>query len=156
MDKLLQLLQIAFANNFKWYNEAHQNHWDIAGPDFSQYHEFLRKVYEDAQESIDDYGEKIRQMGAYPQADLEQIVSNTILQEPANETGAADATEVNDPVEIFTEMRDWNETIIQHLQDTYDAAGVVRQYGIQNFLAERIDSHMQFQWQINAILGVAP
>lgn len=155
MEKLLQLLQIAFANNFHWYNEAHQNHWDVSGPDFPQYHQFLQKIYEDAQESIDDYGEKIRQLGAYPQADLSEILSLTLLKEPQGET-TADNTEVMDYVEMFTEMRDWNDVIVQHLQDTYDAAGPVREYGIQNFLAERIDSHKQFQWQINAILGIAP
>jgi starvation-inducible DNA-binding protein len=152
MDKLIQLLQTALANNFAWYTETHQNHWDLSGPDFPQYHKFLNEIYADAQENIDNYGERIRQLGAYPMMDPDEVKTNKNVPEPQEQSN----DEVTDPVEIFTQLASWNETIITQLQDTYDAANGVRAYGIQNFLADRIDSHMQFQWMIHAILGQTP
>lgn len=152
MDKLIQLLQTALANNFAWYQETHQNHWDVSGPDFPQYHEFLKEIYTDAQANIDNYGEKIRQLGAYPEMDPDEVKANKNIPEPMEQ----EATEVTDPVEIFQQLATWNETIISTLQDAYDAANGVRAYGVQNFLADRIDSHMQFQWMIHAILGQTP
>lgn len=155
MEKLIQMLQVAFANNFKWYIETHQYHWDIAGPDFPQYHAFLEKIYSDAQGEIDTYGEKIRQLGALPEADLDEIQTNTMITEDAIETVDVEG-EITDPVKIFTQLQAWNEVMIKHLQDTYDAAGTARMYGLQNYLADRIDQHLQFNWMINAILNQVP
>jgi DNA-binding ferritin-like protein len=44
------------------------------------------------------------------------------------------------------------DIIVPYLQDTYDEAGVAREYGLQNFLAERIDEHSKHQWMIRSIL----
>lgn len=152
MNDLVTLLQTALANNFAWYTETHQNHWDVAGPDFPQYHEFLRGIYEDAQAATDTYGERIRQMGAYPAMDPTEVSTNKTIPDPIDYEGE----ESVDPVEIFQQLSDWLEIIISTLQDTFDAATLVREYGIQNFLADRIDIHRQQQWMIHSILGLTP
>lgn len=152
MDRLIKMLQAALANNFVWYTETHQNHWDVSGPDFPQYHEFLNRVYSDAQENIDNYGEKLRQMGAYPRIDADGVQSSRTLPAALE----LPTSEVTDPVEVFTQLSNWNDIMVLQLQDTYDQAGTAREYGIQNFLADRIDAHRQFGWQIHAILGQTP
>lgn len=148
MDEFVNRMLVAFANNFTFYLKSHNYHWIITGPDFPQYHEFLNKVYDDAQDSIDDYAEKIRQLGAFPQGNYTAIVSESELEDPVENTV--------DPVAIFTNLSQDLDTIITSLQDTYDLAGTVREYGIQNFLADRIDTHRQQQWMIHSILGQTP
>jgi starvation-inducible DNA-binding protein len=145
MDKLVQMLRQAFANNFTLYLKSHNYHWTVTGSDFPQYHEFLNKFYDAFQENIDTYAEKLRQIGAYPGGDYKDIVANTQITDPADI--------VTDPQQIFQNLHDDLDITIKWLQDTYDEAGTNRQYGIQNFLADKIDEMLQFQWMITAILG---
>jgi starvation-inducible DNA-binding protein len=115
------------------------------GSDFRQAHEFLEEIYTDAQESIDAYAEQLRRIGAFPKGDFRDIVNNSML---------LDSTlTLTDPLEIYAVVLADVETIISYLQDAYDEAGAVREYGLQNFLAERIDTHRKQQWMLNAIMG---
>jgi starvation-inducible DNA-binding protein len=138
------LLQ-AFANNFTFYLKSHNYHWSVTGADFVQYHKFLEEIYDDAQDNIDTYAEKIRQIGQYPEGDYRNIIANTQLQDPVDT--------VKDPMIIFANLMDDIDIICQQLQDCYDVAGEAREYGIQNFLADRIDAHRQQAWMIMNILG---
>jgi starvation-inducible DNA-binding protein len=148
MDKLIAMMRAAFATNFTYYLESHNAHWNIVGSDFPQYHEFLNRVYDDAQDAIDAYAEKVRQLHAFAQGTYPEIITESLLADPKGIPTA--------PVDIFTRLLADTETMITHLQDTYDQAGIVREYGLQNFLAERIDSHKQFAWMMRSILNQQP
>ena len=145
MDNLIKQMLQAFANNFTFYLKSHNYHWSVAGPDFVQYHKFLEEIYDDAQDNIDTYAEKIRQIGAYPEGDYRDIVKNTQLMDPVDT--------VKDPMIIFANLMDDIDVIVTQLQGVYDIAGTYKEYGIQNFLADRIDAHRQQAWMIQNILG---
>ena len=148
MEQLIALLRQAFATNFTYYLESHNAHWNITGPDFPQYHEFLKEVYTDAQVSIDDYAEKVRQLHAFAQGTYPEIITESRLADPEGTP--------TDPVMIFEQLLADAETLVSLLQDTYDVAGEQREYGIQNFLADRIDAHKQQIWMTRSILGISP
>ena len=145
MEKLIEMMRVAFANNFMLYTQTHNFHLNVTGPDFPEYHKFLNDAYENFQDLIDTYAEKIRQLGAYPELDVVSIQANSQLA-PQTEI-------VTDSVAIFQTLALDIDTCINHIQDTYAEAGVQREYGIQNFLADRQDELRQLAWQIQAILG---
>jgi starvation-inducible DNA-binding protein len=145
MEELIALLKQSFANNFTFYLKSHNYHFTVTGADFVQYHKFLEEIYDDAQDNIDTYAEKIRQLGGYPDADYRDIITNTQLMDPVDT--------VKDPMIIFANLMDDIDILVQQLQDTYDVAGDYREYGVQNFLADRIDAHRQQAWMIQNILG---
>lgn len=143
MDKLIQCMLVAFANNFTFYLKAHNYHWTVSGETFKQDHEFLGEIYSESQEAIDGYAEQLRRIGAFPQGDIGEIVKNSsIITAPLNEMREANLMYLN----LLADL----EVIITYLQDTYDEAGKVREYGLQNFLAERIDAHRKQQWMLTA------
>jgi len=146
MNELIDLLNTAFANNFTFYQKAHSYHWSVTGPDFPQYHKFLEEVYSNSQGLIDGYGEQLRKLGVFP--DMSAISDMASI--------AAIADPVTDPQQIFTNLLNDIDTIITGLQDTFDAATSQREYGLQNFVADQIDTHKQQAWMINAILGQTP
>lgn len=148
MNPLIQAMLQAFANNFTFYLKSHNFHWTVMGPDFPQYHELLEEIYGDAQESIDAYAEQLRRLGAFPQGDYRDIVNNSELVDPP-ET-------VTDPMQMFTNLLSDLDIIVLRLQDNFDMATGSREYGLQNFLADRIDTHRKQQWMLNAILSVNP
>ena len=145
MDQLIILLYTAFGNNFTYYLKTHNYHWTVLGPDFPQYHKMLQHIYEDAQAAIDDYAEQLRRLGVFPKGDYRDIMGETEL------TDAIEA--VTDPVRIWQNIAADLDIIINTLQDTFDQATGVREYGLQNFLADRINEHRQTQWMVQAILA---
>jgi len=145
MNPLIELMLMAFANNFTFYLKSHNFHWTVMGPDFPQYHKLLEEIYNDAQESIDDYAEQLRRLGAFPQGDYRDIVNNSQLVDPP-ET-------VTDPTQMFANLLSDLDIIVLNLQDSFDMATESREYGLQNFLADRIDAHRKQQWMLNAIMG---
>jgi starvation-inducible DNA-binding protein len=146
MNELIKLLLTAFANNFAFYLKAHQFHWAVMGKDFPQYHKVLEKVYTDAQESIDLYAEELRRLGQFPQGDLADIMSMSLI-----ESASIDASKT-DPQEMFLLLLSDLEQIVTCLQDTFDAGTAEREYGLQNFLADRISQHRKSQWMLTAIV----
>ena len=143
MDKLIKCMMVAFANNFTFYLKAHNFHWTVAGETFKQDHEFLGEIYALAQENIDGYAEQLRRIGAFPQGDIKEIVKNSsIIDAPLNEMTEANL--------MFLSLLADLEAMVTYLQLTYDEAGAVREYGLQNFLAERIDEHRKQQWMLTA------
>jgi starvation-inducible DNA-binding protein len=53
---------------------------------------------------------------------------------------------------MFAELYRDNEIIIEHLNMTYDVSEAAKQYGISNFIAERLDAHNKHQWMIRSTL----
>jgi starvation-inducible DNA-binding protein len=147
-QKLIDMMRQAFATNFTFYLEAHNAHWNVAGSAFPQYHHFLERLYSDAQDAIDDYAEAVRELYAFAQGTYPEIIQESLLTDP---TGTP-----TDPVEIFSNLTRDNDILIAHLQDTFDQATVCREYGLQNFLADRIAAHKKSCWQMRAILGETP
>jgi starvation-inducible DNA-binding protein len=148
MDQLIQSLLVAFANNFSFYLKSHNYHWIVQGENFPQYHQFLETIYSDAQESIDDYAEQLRRLGAFPKGDYTSIVSESEITDRPED--------LTDPEAMFENLLADLDILVGRLQDTYDLAQQSREYGLQNFLADRIDSHRKQQWMITATLAPEP
>ena len=120
-----------------YYITAHQFHWNVVGPDFSEFHEFFEEIYTDAWGSLDGLAESIRKM--------DQMVDI--------EFGQPD--ECNGVQEMLKCLSEMNTALISQYKDTIDCADKYREQGILNFLADRLDTHQKFQWQISSFLKSA-
>jgi starvation-inducible DNA-binding protein len=145
MDNLINILLKAFGNNFTFYIKTHNYHWIVLGKDFPQYHQLLETIYTDAQENIDNYAEQLRRLGVFPRGNYLDIITESDITDTRDNP--------TDPVVIWNIILADLAVIVNVLQDAYDAAGEFREYGLQNFLAERIDSHRKTQWMLTAILN---
>jgi len=130
-------LQDLLNNVSEYYITAHQFHWNVVGPDFAEFHKFFNKIYNDAFESIDGLGEAIRKM--------DQMVDI--------EFGQPD--ECNSVQEMLKCLSDMNMALINQYKNTIDCANKYNEQGILNFLADRLDKHQMFQWQISSFLKSA-
>ena len=45
MEQLIQQLKVILGTNFALYLKSHNYHWNIEGPNFHQYHDFLNTFY---------------------------------------------------------------------------------------------------------------
>lgn len=143
-DQLVTLL----GNVASFYWRAHASHWNVTGTDFSEFHALFEAIYSDVYESIDPLAENILKLGYSAPANLAAVIAVRDMPD----TEAAN----NDPSALATMLLTANADILDDLDDAYQRASAEEQQGIATFLADRIDMHSKWSWQLRASLGLQP
>lgn len=138
-DSLKQLL----ANSYAFVIKAQQFHWNVEGPDFPQYHEFFGDLYAEVYASLDKTAEYIRTLDSYTPGSLERYAE---LSQVKGQTMIPRAEL------MFAELLSDNQIIIECLHHCFELAGAEKQYGIENFIAERLDAHAKHGWMLKSTL----
>lgn len=139
-------LKTLLATTFSFYLKATNFHWNVVGPDFPQYHQFLGDLYGNIYESVDPIAEYIRALNFYAPASLDRFQELTEID---------DQLEISQPPALFQVLLEDNVSYLALLNRCFQSATQENQQGIANFIAERIDYHQKIQWQIRSILGVS-
>jgi hypothetical protein len=123
---------------------AHGFHWNVRGINFQQFHDFFEEIYTDANDSIDGIAENIRKINFDAPFRLAEFMESAPESEP---------TDSSDPLEMCRSLYTANEDVRECIVKALDLADDLEQQGIVNFLAERLDMHSKWQWQLRAIVG---
>jgi len=127
------------------YFQAHGYHWNVTGPNFTQYHILFEEIYTDTYSSIDPLAENIRKLGGFPNWRLRDFFGMSEIEESDVLEGEAE--------ELVPELLASTVVLIEELNEAFDAAIAENQQGIANFIAERIDAHQKWAWQLRASLS---
>jgi starvation-inducible DNA-binding protein len=141
VSELTTSLKSLLADAVSVYLQAHGYHWNVEGADFSQYHALFEMIYTDIYESIDPIAENLRKLDEYAPfmlSKLEELSSITIKAVKP------------EPKEMAKELLKSNEAILKSLNDVFKKANSENQQGVANFIAERIDMHQKWIWQLRA------
>jgi starvation-inducible DNA-binding protein len=125
---------------------AHGYHWNVKGRDFREYHEFFAEIYEDYEGAIDPVAENIRKLGKPAPHLLEEIISISQIHE-----APIDGADVEGMLMSLIKL---NSVLLETAKKAFDVANELNEQGIANFLAERIDMHQKWNWQLSATLGI--
>lgn len=140
-EELTELL----ADVITFYFRAHGAHWNVKGPDFAEYHALFEAIYEDVYSSIDPIAENLRKIGAPAPFQLSAFAAMSELQ---------DTNVGTDARALATDLLVANDLLIDELTEAFACANDYNQQGIANFLADRIDAHQKWKWQLSSSLGV--
>ena len=141
MDELVQYLRECLANTFIMYFKAHQLHWNIEGPNFPQYHEFLGNLYEELHGAVDPIAEQIRTLDQYaPTSIAAMLAMGAVVENLFN----------GQPREMFTTLNNDNNILLLTLTKAYEKAEELGQLGIANFLQDRLTAHEKHGWMLRA------
>ena len=143
-EELIKAMKIAFATEFSFYLKAHFYHWNVEGIQFREYHKLFGKIYEEVYGSIDPFAENIRKLGSYTPGSYTRFSMLSQID---------DELTVQPALDMARELLDDGEKILKVLDMVYDLAESARQFGISNFLAERIDAHQKHNWMLRATLS---
>ena len=141
---LVEELTEAFADVVSFGFRAWGAHWNVVGANFSEYHGLFGSIYDDAIGSIDPLAENLRKLGAPAPFQLPQFVELRELQDAAVGT---------DAIALANDLLQANAVVIDSLADVFETASALNQQGLANYIAERIDSHQKWAWQLTASLG---
>jgi len=140
---LLDELKKVHADAFTFYLKAHFYHWNVEGPDFPQYHDFLQNLYQEVFASIDSLAELIRTLDSYAPGTLTRLKELTSIEE---------TDDVPDAKTMMTRLLQENNILRASLLTAYTTADTTGEVGIANFLQDRIQAHEKHSWMLRSIL----
>lgn len=139
---LVDTLRKVIADSYVLYFKAHTYHWNVEGPDFVQYHDFLGEFYQEIFNSIDAYAELIRTMDQYAPTSLKRILDMSTVVE---------ADGIPDAITMINNIRRDNDIFLATLIQAYDEAEKESEFGISNYLQDRIQAHEKHAWMLRSI-----
>jgi DNA-binding ferritin-like protein len=139
---LVEELEALLSNVVSVYFRAHGYHWNVKGQDFSQYHELFGEIYEDVYSSIDPIAENIRKLGSDSPFNLGAFASSDSIGDSTIDTATATG--------MAYDLYSANEELVEQLKSVFRCANEYDEQGIANFIAERIDMHQKWSWQLKA------
>lgn len=141
MDKLISLMKVVLGTAFTLYLKTHGCHWNVEGFAMPYLHQFFGMIYEDIWNSLDDHAEQIRQLDAYAPCSLERFVELSRIKS---------SNEVLPPSDMIVMLLKDNEVLIAVMTEALHAAEAEDRQGLINFLAERLEAHSKWRWQLRA------
>lgn len=142
---LVDELRTLLADVVSLYLQAHGSHWNVRGEDFSQYHSLFADIYDDIYSSVDPIAENVRKLEGDAPFRLTDLASLRNVEE---------VLAPNDPISLANALLVANEQVLTELRSAFDLANADNEQGIANFLAERIDQHAKWSWQLRSSTGV--
>jgi starvation-inducible DNA-binding protein len=141
---LAESLKILLATSYAFVIKAQNFHWNVEGPDFPQYHEFLGNLYNEVyNNSIDQTAELIRQLDSYT---------------PGSITRFAELSKIPDQIKIpraelmIFELEQDNAKLLAMWKEAFPIAEQANEQGIADYIASRIDAHGKHGWMLRSIL----
>lgn len=140
---LLDELKKVHADTFTFYLKAHYYHWNVEGPDFPQYHDFLQNLYQEVFASVDTFAELIRTLDSYAPGTLTRLKELTSIEE---------TDDVPDALAMMSRLLMENNILRASLLTAYTTADTTGEVGVANFLQDRIQAHEKHAWMLRSIL----
>jgi len=141
MEALIEQLKVLLATSFSFYLKAHNFHWNVTGPNFKEYHDFLGDVYAQAHADVDSYAEMVRVLDAFAPGSLTRFAELTRVQDELNIPPAAF---------MIARLEMDNDIMRTELYACHRLAEANGQAGVINFLEDRIQYHDKLSWMLKS------
>lgn len=143
MDELAQALKKVLANHYAFSIKAQNFHWNVEGPDFSQYHDLFAKIYDEVYGAVDIIAERIRTLGAYAPGSFARFSQLSDIQ---------DQVEIPNARSMIEKLLADIDVIQSGIKICYDLAEQNSNHGLSNLMAERQDAFAKHAWMLTATL----
>lgn len=91
----LELMQKVLSDIAVLNVKFHNIHWNVVGPHFVELHEYTEKLYTAFFEDYDELAERIKMLGEFPLASMEDYLKKTSIRElPSKQMSVLDALKV--------------------------------------------------------------
>jgi starvation-inducible DNA-binding protein len=142
MEELIQQMKELLADTFAFRLKTQYYHWNIEGPDFVQYHDFLGDLYEEIDGAVDETAEKIRSLNSYAPGSFKRYLELATIQ--------GDDTIIS-AVEMLDRVKIDNDVLRNKLKQVRNKAEASGEFGLVNFLEGRLDAHDKHAWMLKAL-----
>lgn len=141
MSELSKSLKTLLGDTVTVYFMAHGAHWNVEGPDFSQYHGLFGEVYSDVYSVVDPLAENIRKLKEYAPFNLKNFLDDRSVEFKSLKP---------DPESMAKTLLSAIEMYIDSVNKSLTLAIKENEQGIANFLADVDDRMKKWRWQLTA------
>ena len=141
MEQLIEQMKVVQATAFSLYLKAHGYHWNVTGPNFSEYHSWFGGFYEAVHGSVDDIAEKVRILGGFAPASLTRFSELSAIQ---------DEMSIPQSSVMFQRLSLDNAKLLEEYRKAHALAESLNQYGLINFIEGQIDWHEKQAWMLRS------
>jgi starvation-inducible DNA-binding protein len=141
---LVDKLKVVLANTFTMYIKTHGYHWNVIGSDFPQYHDFFGDLYAEVHGAVDNIAEQLRSINSFAPGSLQRMKELSELEEDDLVPNAA---------KMVVNLIAANDKVLLSLVECYEMAEEAKEYGLSNFLQDRITAHKKHGWMLKATAG---
>lgn len=142
MDTLIEIMRKVLAESYAFQLKAHNYHWNVEGPNFPQYHDFLGELYTEVHTAVDFIAEQIRTLNAYAPGSFTRFKELSEIECEMNTPSAS---------EMMMKLASDNQTLLNTLTMAMKLAENFDKPGLADFLAGRIDTHNKHAWMLRSI-----
>ncbi|WP_286841219.1 MULTISPECIES: Dps family protein [Sphingobacterium] len=140
------ILSKLLADEYLLYTKTRNAHWNIEGADFYNKHLFFEAQYNELDELIDSLAERIRTLGHYAPASLNQFLALTQLTEQKRSG--------NDSAAYIKELLMDHESIIVSLRENIDHFAIaLKDIGTSDYATGLLETHEKMAWMLRAHLS---
>ena len=141
MEQLIEQMKTILGTTFGLYFKAHSYHWNIEGPDFAQYHDFLGNFYTAVFANVDPIAEHLRALDSYAPVALSRMLELSDVEE----------TDIIPPaLTMLLNLKNDNERYMVHLRAGIAAAEAANEPAVSNFLQDILDQHQKQGWMLRS------
>ncbi len=141
--ELAEALAEVLSNTVVLKHKAHGHHWNVVGPDFTEYHKFFAMIYDDLNDATDAIAENIRK--------CEMMAPYTLYQ--FSKMSSIEDIEVGgNPMLMCQDLLAGNTVTLNSISDAIAVAKQTGREGILNDLATRAGMHEKWDWQLKSHL----
>jgi len=141
MEQLIEQMKTILGTTFGLYFKAHSYHWNIEGPDFAQYHDFLGNFYTAVFANVDPIAEHIRALDSYAPVALSRMLELSDVEE----------TDIIPPaLTMLSNLKNDNERYMVHLRAGIALAEATNEPAVGNFLQDILDQHQKQGWMLRS------
>jgi starvation-inducible DNA-binding protein len=144
MEQLIQQLKVILGTNFALYLKSHNYHWNIEGPNFPQYHDFLNNFYAEVFAQTDLIAEHVRYLDSYVPGSMERFLELADIEEAVDNIPSA--------LSMMTQLKSDNDRFIIHLRAGIAAAEQANEPAVGNFLQDLLGAHQKKAWMLRSII----
>lgn len=141
MEELVEYMKRVLGSSFALYLKAHNYHWNVTGPNFAQYHDFLGDLYEEIHGSIDDTAEEIRKLGSFAPGSFARFAQLSVVQDEVNIPAAQ---------QMMSNLAADNDKLLSLMYDAREAAEKANKAGTLDYLESRIGVHEKHAWMLKS------
>jgi starvation-inducible DNA-binding protein len=144
MENLISQLKQCLADTFIMKMKVQGYHWNVIGPDFPQYHDFFGDLYGELDGAVDALAEHIRQLDAFAPNSVSRMIELSTLEESETIPLAP---------KMITNLIADNDAVLETVTVAYEMAEAAKEFGLSNYLQDRITAHKKHRWMLKATAG---
>ncbi len=141
METLIEIMRKVLAETYAFQLKANYYHWNVEGPNFPQYHDFLGDLYEEVFAATDTIAEEIRTLGAYAPGSFTRYMELSEIE--------CDTT-IPTAIDMIRKLAEDNDKLLNTLNVAFKLANEFDKQGLADYIAGRIDAHNKHGWMLKS------